>query len=281
MERIIAMTGSTGDLGSIIAERLAEKGYSLILVDRNRTKSERNAARIRAKFNDASITLLTCDLESFESVKHMANTLKKMKVDTLLLGSGVYNVPLKKCSTGYNNIFQVNFVSQYYLARFLAENCPSLKHVVAIGSVAHDYSKIDEKDIDFSSRTQISKIYGNSKRFLMFSLYEYFKNDNWIKLSIAHPGVTLTNMTNHYPKAINWLVKIGIKLFFPKPQKAVRSVIEAVDEKCGYMEWIGPSVFNVWGSPKKSLLKTCSKEESEAIGRLSDDIYKNQLSFDN
>ena len=206
MGRIIAMTGTTGGLGTIIAEKLVEKGYSLVFIDRNRNKSAKNAERIRAKFNDASITLLTCDLESFESVKHMANTLKKIKVDTLLLGSGIYNVPLKKCSTGYNNVFQVNFVSQYFLARYLSETCPTLKHVVAIGSVAHNYSKIDEKDIDFSGREQASKIYGNSKRFLMFSLYEYFKNEKWIDLSIAHPGVTYTNMTGHYPKAINWLV---------------------------------------------------------------------------
>ena len=281
MGRIIAMTGTTGGLGTIIAEKLVEKGYSLVFIDRNRNKSAKNAERIRAKFNDASITLLTCDLESFESVKHMANTLKKIKVDTLLLGSGIYSAPLKKCSTGYNNVFQVNFVSQYFLARYLSETCPTLKHVVAIGSVAHNYSKIDEKDIDFSEREQTSKIYGNSKRFLMFSLYEYFKNEKWIDLSIAHPGVTYTNMTGHYPKAINWLVKIGIKLFFPSPRKAVRSIIRAVDDKCGYMEWIGPSILGVWGKPKKSALKTCSKEESEAIGRLSDDIYKNQLTFDN
>ena len=281
MGRIIAMTGTTGGLGTIIAEKLVEKGYSLVFIDRNRNKSAKNAERIRAKFNDASITLLTCDLESFESVKHMANTLKKIKVDTLLLGSGIYSAPLKKCSTGYNNVFQVNFVSQYFLARYLSETCPTLKHVVAIGSVAHNYSKIDEKDIDFSEREQTSKIYGNSKRFLMFSLYEYFKNEKWIDLSIAHPGVTYTNMTGHYPKAINWLVKIGIKLFFPSPRKAVRSIIRAVDDKCGYMEWIGPSILGVWGKPKKSVLKTCSKEESEAIGRLSDDIYKNQLTFDN
>ena len=230
MGRIIAMTGTTGGLGMIIAEKLAEKGYAIIFIDRNRTKSAKNAERIRAKHKDASITLLSCDLERFESVKHVAKTLQKINVDTLLLGSGIYNVPITKCSTGYNNVFQVNFVSQYYLARYLAENCPSLKHVVAIGSVAHNYSNIDKNDIDFSGRTHVSKIYGNSKRFLMFSLYEYFKDEKAIDLSIAHPGVTYTNMTNHYPKAINWLVKIGIKLFFPRPHKAVRSIVRAVDD---------------------------------------------------
>ena len=40
---------------------------------------------------------------------------------------------------------------------------------ITIGSVAHKYSKIDESDVDFSTRKRASKIYGNSKRFLMFS----------------------------------------------------------------------------------------------------------------
>ena len=105
----------------------------------------------------------------------------------------------------------------------------------------------------------------------MFALYELFENSK-VKLSIVHPGVTLTNMTNHYPKAINWLVKIGIKLLFPSPKKATRSVIYGIEHSTGYHEWIGPKIFNVWGNPKLSKLKTCTLDESKKIFELAENI---------
>ena len=90
-----------------------------------------------------------------------------------------------------------------------------------------------------------------------------------------HPGVTLTNMTNHYPKAINWLVKIGIKLLFPKPQKAILSVLYGIFNPCEYHEWIGPKIFNVWGYPQKQKLKTCSNAESLQIFNNAEKIFNN------
>ena len=58
---------------------------------------------------------------------------------------------------------------------------------------------------------------------------ELCKNEG-VKVSVVHPGVTLTDMTNHYPKAINWLVKIGIKCLFPNIQKASLSLIKGIFE---------------------------------------------------
>ena len=131
------------------------------------------------------------------------------------------------------------------------------------------------KDIDFSTYKKPSKIYGNSKRFLMFALFELFKNKTNASLAIVHPGITLTNMTNHYPKAINWLVKIGIKLFFPHPKKASLSIIKGTNISCDYHEWIGPKLFNVWGYPIKRKLTTCSEKESKEIYKIAEHIFSN------
>ena len=270
----IAISGATGGLGNEIVFALAEKKHELIFVDRNRKKSEDLAARVKNAYPETKISFVTCDLADMKSVKAAAEEIKESGVETLILNAGVYNVPVYKCDTGYNNVFQINFISQYYLARYLSENCPSLEKVVAMSSIAHDYGKLDESDVDYSTRKKSSKIYGNSKRFLTFALFGYFNAVSRVRLAIAHPGVTLTNMTNHYPKAINWLVKIGIKLIFPSPKKAIRSVIKAIDEDCAENEWIGPTVFRVWGKPEKRPIGTCSKEESRAICRLTEEIYQ-------
>ena len=158
----IALTGSTGGLGVKICDILAKRGSDIVLVDRNREKSEQNAKRIKEINPEINVEFVSCDLADLNSVKRAKDELIAIGVDALILNSGIYKVPLKVCDSGYNNVFQVNFISQYYLARSLWEESKSLKKIIVTSSIAHDFTKIDENDVDFSKRKANSKIYGNS-----------------------------------------------------------------------------------------------------------------------
>ena len=144
--------------------------------------------------------------------------------------------------------------------------------VIVLGSIAHNYSRVDFNDPQKLKTQKSNIIYGNSKRFLMFSMQKLFEKSH-VDLAVVHPGITLTKMTSHYPKAINWLVKLGIKMFFPKPNKASLSVLFGVFNKTEQNEWIGPSKFNVWGFPKKQKLKTCPKTEQCEIFKAAESFY--------
>ena len=272
--KTIAITGSTGGLLNEAVKILASLNANLILINRNKNKTQQQIEQLKSLHPNISIDFVECDLSNFESVKIAIKTLKQKTIDILFLGAGIYNVPKVQTVTGFNNIFQTNFVSHYYLVKQLLPNLNKRNgKVVAVSSIAYNYSKIDENDIDFNNQTKPSKIYGNSKRFLTFSLIELMKNQN-TTLSIVHPGVTLTEMTNHYPKAINWLVKIGIKLFFPTPKQATLSLIKGIFNSTYNLEWIGPKIFSVWGKPKKQKIKKISKLESEKIFNIAENIYK-------
>ena len=271
----VVVTGATGGLGREICDYLARLEADITLACRNQVLADKLSVELREKYPNISVDFVALDLSNLDSVKTCIKEIKKYKgIDILINNAGVYNIPLKTLDSGYNNVFQINFVYTYYLTK---ELLPELEKkegstCITLGSVAHNYSKITTEDIDFSSSKKSSKIYGNSKRFLMFSLYELFK-DSKVNLAIVHPGVTLTNMTNHYPKAINWLVKIGIKLVFPSPKNATRSIIWGTSMPTAYHEWLGPSIFKVWGKPKKSKLTTCSEEESRQIFLIAEEIY--------
>ena len=173
-------------------------------------------------------------------------------------------MPRYTTSTGHDNVFQINFVAPYYMARTLL---PVMKarggRIVAVGSIAHNYSKIDLNDIEFLTRKESSKVYGNAKRFLMFSLFGL--DDGSKTITVAHPGITLTNITAHYPKVIYALIKHPMKVIFMSPRRASLSILAAMVEDADKNEWFGPRRFDIWGLPKKKLLKTCSHEEAEQI----------------
>ena len=145
---------------------------------------------------------------------------------------------------------------------------------MVVGSIAHNYSRIDESDVDFSTRKQASKVYGNAKRYLMFSLFELFKNEDRVSLAITHPGITFTNITSHYPKLIFAIIKHPMKVIFMKPRKAALSLLQGVFEETSYHTWIGPRLFDIWGVPSLKKLRTCSIKESEKIASIADAIYK-------
>jgi NAD(P)-dependent dehydrogenase (short-subunit alcohol dehydrogenase family) len=145
--------------------------------------------------------------------------------------------------------------------------------VVIVGSIAHNYSKINEDDVDFAGVKKASKVYGNAKRFLMFSLYELFENESDITLSVTHPGITFTNITAHYPKLIFALIKHPMKIIFMRREKAALSILKGVFDSTKPYEWIGPRIFNVWGLPSKKPLKTATKEEIDFIYNEAEKIY--------
>ena len=191
--KTVAISGATGGLGACVCDYLAYLDADLICLDRNADKSNKLINYLKVKYPSLNAKHITLDLENMNQVKLVAEQLKQADIDYLILNAGAYKIPRHKCDTGFDNVFQINFVSPYYLAR---ELMPQIMQkggrVVAVSSIAHNYSKIDENDIDFSNVKAPSKVYGNAKRFLTFALFGLFNNNT--ALSIVHPGITFTNI---------------------------------------------------------------------------------------
>ena len=276
--KTVAITGSTGGIGRALCRYLAALSASLILVDRNRERSEAFRQELLNEFDGIEVLCVRADLEDIRSVDRACQRLKELPIDVFIHNAGAYSIPRHKCESGFDNVFQINFVSPYYIIR---ELLPYLRQrrgrVVVVGSIAHNYSRSDETDIDFSGRRASSKVYGNAKRYLMFSLFELFRQEDRVSLSVTHPGITFTNITAHYPKLIFALIKHPMKIIFMKPKRACLSVLRGVFEPCGYCEWIGPRVFDVWGRPKKKKLNTCKPCERSHIGKTAEKIYSDML----
>lgn len=272
--KTIAITGSTGGIAKFLVKSLASLNSNFIFLNRDKNKTQKQIDELISLFPNITIEFIECDLSNFESVKSAIMILKQKHIDILYLCAGAYNIPRQKTDLGYDNVFQINFISQYYIAKELLNNIKTVNgKIIAVSSIAHNYSKIDVNNIDFSTKNKHSKVYGNAKRFLTFSLMELCKKEN-VNLSTVHPGLTLTEMTNHYPKVINWLVKFFIKLFCPNIKKASLSLIKGIFETTSYHKWIGPPFLQVYGKPKKIKLKTCSEKESKKIFKIAEEIYE-------
>jgi len=276
MEKL-AITGSTGGIGFEVVKKLVFK-YDLILINRNIQKANKEKDDLLKINPNANITLLTCDMENIFSVKELTNELIKLEIDYLIINAGILTKEKHTTNFNYDNVFTTNFLSPYYIINRLKENDLPKKRVIAVGSVSQKWAKLDKDNIDYRNYKSKNKRYANSKRFLMSSLMELYKDSD--KLSIAHPGITLTNMTKNYNKFIKIFIIIFMTILFQGKKKASRSIVKAIDTNTNYLEWIGPHILGIYGKPKVCKIKHLKADEIKDIYEIAKNLYKEVKALD-
>ena len=276
----VAVTGATGGIGTELCRYLAYLGAEIVFLNRSEEKTKELINSLQKEFSDFKYRFLKLDLEDKNSVDGVIEQLRFDCPDVIIHNAGAYSIPRKTTNFGFNNIFVINFLSPIYLTESLKKELEiKSAKVVLVGSIAHNYSKTNPENIDFTSVKADSKVYGNAKRHLMLYFYEKLKSESNVSLTVTHPGITFTNITAHYPKLIFALIKHPMKIIFMKPKKAALCILKGVFDDCKYGEWIGPRIFNIWGLPKKQKLKTFGTKEAERVFETTKKILQNEKRF--
>lgn len=260
--KTVVMTGCTGGIGKELCLYILLLGATLLMVDRNEEKSAALQECLKTQFPNSKIERIKADMSDVGSVLSACEQIKLSGADILIHNAGAYKIPRKKTECGYDNVFTINFISPYVMTKQLLD---TVKRVVVVGSIAHNYSKTDENDIDFSKRMAPSLVYGNAKRYLMYSHFELSKKYSKVCFAVTHPGITLTGITAHYPDWLYVFIKPLMKVVFMKPNIAALSILEGLFFDTEPYTWIGPKFFSIWGMPKKVKLKTANASEIRKI----------------
>lgn len=87
--KVVLLTGATGGLGGAMAAAMAEQGATLLLSDRDESRSESAAQALRAAGHDA--LSLACDLSDLAAVQALADRAVALagRVDVLVCNAGV------------------------------------------------------------------------------------------------------------------------------------------------------------------------------------------------
>ena len=260
-DRVVAITGATSVLGRYVVRDLLKVNAQVVMLDRDLPTMQKFSEELKAEFPHALVECVQIDLSQIKSIDSAVTQIINRRLDYLILGVGVFKIPVATSQLGYNNIFQINFVGQYYLMRQLL---PALQRnngkVVALTSYAYNEGKLDEDDIDYSKYSkQPSKIYGNAKRFLTLALSEFFKDRDDVRLALVHTGI---------------VTRSALKILFPKPEIAALNIVRGVFENITCEQWIGPKIAKFWGVPTVMQLPTATAEERAKIYNIAENICK-------
>jgi NAD(P)-dependent dehydrogenase (short-subunit alcohol dehydrogenase family) len=216
--KVVAITGTTSGTGFVCAREVAKKGANVILLNRESVRSKKAHRQLLESVPDGKFDSISCDLQSFESVR---NAMKKIKsrysvIDVLVNNAGIMALPDEATVDGYDVQMQTNCISHFLITK---ELFPLLKKNTQARIINHtsmarlggplnmDYflknggnlggDGTDEENQMFQGprweRYHQTKLANCAFTYGLRKMLEEANISNIVPL-LAHPGLSLTNL---------------------------------------------------------------------------------------
>lgn len=121
--KVIAVTGTTSGTGFYAAKLFAQKGATVLLLNRKSNRAAIAEQNIKNEVKDADIRTIECDLMNFDSVRKAASTInreyKDNGIDVLCNNAGIMAFPNEATKDGYDVQMQTNHLSHFLLTKEL------------------------------------------------------------------------------------------------------------------------------------------------------------------
>ncbi|WP_299706160.1 SDR family NAD(P)-dependent oxidoreductase [uncultured Tateyamaria sp.] len=235
--KIAVITGSTGGIGSAIADQLAASGWDLVLVNRSAEKSSQQKRDLNTAHPGAKVDLVQADLMDTDQIKRAAREILAIhsSIDALYNNSGVLTSQRVMSAQGHESNYAVNTLAPYVMLECLR---PALKRtagtpktmIVNTTSAAHNAAKSLDVDMlsDPADIGGLTGVYSTTKLALTTmgtALAPDLEQDGIMVRSVC-PGAVITPMTKT-SDAMPGILKFFVPLLFNKPEKQAGKMINA------------------------------------------------------
>ena len=217
LDKNIIITGATDGIGLQAAKVIANKGYRVGLVGRNKEKGYQAKEIIVNSTSNDKIDFFECDLSLIKNVKKLSSQIKEKysKIDVLLNNAGCANKNKIITSEGLEKTFATNQMNYFVLTTELLDIISESDdgRVVNVASNAHIGATIDYNNINSEKSFSPWTSYCVSKLMNIMFTYELAKIQDKVSVNVLHPGFVDTNIAGNEGNFIKYIVKFGSKLF--------------------------------------------------------------------
>lgn len=249
----ILLTGATGTLGAAAARQFLAQGAELILPVRNPQKAEQLRSVLLKLHPRAALSFPLLDLADTASVRALTRQLiaEGRPLDGLVHNAGIFTRAGRTAPGGREIHMQVNCNSPLMLTGSLLPLLTMAEEpfVLTVTSLSAFWKNEDV------SPTDGTWLYAASKRSLLLQLLSIAEEMPKVDLLFAHPGVCATGLflsdprQSAYSPAFLRLALPLMKLVFPSPEKACRSILHAAQHaQNGQLAEPG-GLLHIWGKP--------------------------------
>lgn len=206
------ITGASMGIGAVYADRLARRGYNLILVARNREKLDALANRITSQTR-RSVEVLAADLNDKSDLARIEDKLRSDASITLLVNNAGVAAITPLAASDVDQLESMIDLNVTALTRLTSAVVPSLiarktGAIINIGSIVSVAPEM------------LNGVYGGTKAFVLaFSQsLRHELSDKGIRVQVVLPGATATDIWSNAGRPVEHL-----------PQEIVMSAENMVD----------------------------------------------------
>ncbi len=236
----VLITGASSGLGFEAAVQLAKRGAQVWMACRSGVPQK--GEEVKKLSGNTDVEILQVDLSDLDSVKSLVDQLKTaaVKFDVLVENAGMVPAKSRKTKQGLEEMFVVNYLSKYLLARLLLQNDlfnttdGQVPRIIIVASESHRNPKAFDWD-GFGKYKEYSmgktvEHYGYYKLLLTTFSNELSRRINtsgrlnYSVLALC-PGPIDSNIAREAPAIFKPLLKVVFKIFFRSPEVAVKPVV--------------------------------------------------------
>lgn len=223
-DKIVAITGTTSGTGYVAALELAKRGAKVILLNRASGRFDLCVKNLRlAESREGAFDPIECNLQSFDSVRKAAATIKSRykTLDVLINNAGIMAVPVRATADGYGVQMETNVISHFLLTKELfpllqaAKQGRVINHTSEARNVGPDlepkyFEKMGDDDLGDDGTTEqamkfegprwvryhMSKLANAAFTYALKDHVSKSKSDTSVLSLLAHPGLADTALTD-------------------------------------------------------------------------------------
>lgn len=241
--KVCIVTGGTSGIGLVTAEALATKGARVIVVGRDRARTDAALARIKRRVAGASIESEMADLSRLDEVRSLAARLAALpRIDVLINNAGAIFQRRQTTPDRLERTFALNHMAYFVLTELLRDRLiqSAPGRIVNVASEAHRGATLDFDDLQNEHHYRGFEAYRRSKLCNILFTRELARRlrGTGVTANCLHPGF----VASHFGDENGGVFRVGImvakQLFAISPaQGATTSIYLAsapeVDEQTG------------------------------------------------
>lgn len=205
----VVITGASDGIGLATARQLKNLGYDVVIVGRNKEKTERVAKELNVKYHLVDYTRLS-------DVERLADELGRYEIDVLCNNIGGMFQDLSMTEDQVEKTFQVNVLGAFYLTNLLMDNLKrNHAKVIQTSSIATNlFSDFDINDLQSIDHYSTMNAYGNAKICLTLLTREFHKRYPEIKAVAFEPGIVRSNFGSESNPFLKFAFHSPLKYLF-------------------------------------------------------------------
>ena len=233
MPKIALVTGATNGIGIWTALGLAQQGYTVGIVARDRTRGTAMRTWLAERAQAGQVDLFLADLSSLAEVRRLADEVKQRypRLDLLVNNAGLVRDQRELTPDGFERIVAVNHLAPFLLTMELLDlikrSAPA--RIVNVGSEASDRAVLDLDNLQSEKQFSMMGAYGQSKLAIMMATFELARrlDGSGVTVNVVHPGVVATNIFDlgGWKGGLVRILMPLIRLFLLTPEQGARTTL--------------------------------------------------------